>query len=61
MRLYGTLYTLDSRGISVGGSRTIRIIIKRGIDLVEEGEKVKGIEGLRAAIINLGGGRTKGG
>jgi hypothetical protein len=61
MRLYGTLYALDSRGIGVGGSRTIGIVIKGGIDLIEEGEEVRGIGGPRAAIINLGGGRTKGG
>jgi hypothetical protein len=61
MRLYSTLYALDSRDISIGGSRTIGIVIKGGIDLVKEGEEVRGIRGPRAAIINLGGGRTKGG
>jgi hypothetical protein len=56
MRLYSTLYALNSYSISVGGSRTIRIVIKGGIDSIEEGEEVRGIGGPRAAIINLGGG-----
>jgi hypothetical protein len=55
MRLYNTLYILNSRDINIGGSRTIGIIIKREIDLIEEGEEVREIRGSRAAIINLGG------
>jgi hypothetical protein len=53
MRLCGTLYALDSYNISIGGSRTIRIVIKGGIDLIEKREEVRGIGGPRAAIINL--------
>jgi hypothetical protein len=56
MRLYRTLYTLDSRGISANSSRTIRIIIKKKIALIEKGKEVREIRGLRAAIINLNSG-----
>jgi hypothetical protein len=53
MRLYSTLYALNSRNISIGGSRTIKIIIKKEINLIKKGEEIREIEELRAAIINL--------
>jgi hypothetical protein len=61
MRLYSTLYALDSYNINIGGSKIIRIIIKEEINLIEKGEEIREIGELRAAIINLNNSRTRGG
>jgi hypothetical protein len=53
MRLYSTLYILNSRDINIDSFRTIKIIIKKEINLIKKEKEIKGIRELRAAIISL--------
>jgi hypothetical protein len=53
MRLYSILYILNFYNINISGSRTIRIIIKKEINLIKKEKEVKEIRELRAAIISL--------
>jgi hypothetical protein len=56
MRLYSTLYILDSYNINISSFKIIKIIIKGEINLIKKEKEVKKIRELRAAIINLNSG-----